>query len=153
MCAQGADRRTPGGKPASQYWWVGIWETAETANQPKNNPKWHPKAFKINENGVQHRWEIDEKSRLRRRCDFGAFREPQRPKGGNFLGALFGTIFGQKSKKTKKKMNTAIGHCPGALQERQKNDFREARKTSCFLDGFFIENGLLLEAIFNEKTM
>ena len=49
-------------------------------------------------------------------------------------------------------MNTAIGHCPGALQDHKKNDFWEARKTSCFLDGFFIENGLLLEAIFNEKN-
>ena len=56
-------------------------------------------------------------------------------------------------KKREKKINTAIGHGPGALQERKKNDFWEARKTSCFLDGFFIENGLLLEAIFNEKTI
>ena len=50
-------------------------------------------------------------------------------------------------------MNTAIGHCPGALQERKKDDYGEARKTSCFLNVFFIENGLLLEAIFNEKTI
>ena len=61
--------------------------------------------------------------------------------------------FRPKIQKNEKKMNTVIGHCPGALQERKKNDFWEARKTSCFLDGFFIENGLLLEAIFNEKTI
>ena len=35
LCAQGADRRTPGGKPANQYQWVGIWETAKTANQQR----------------------------------------------------------------------------------------------------------------------
>ena len=51
LCAQGADRRTPGGKPANQYQWVGIWETAKTANQHKSTPKWYPKARKINENG------------------------------------------------------------------------------------------------------
>ena len=151
LCAQGADRRTPGRKPAKQYWWLGIWETAKTANQHKSNPKWYPKVPKINENGVQNRWEIDEKSRLRRRCDFGAFREPQRTTCLTFLGPLFATIFGQESQKTWKKINTVIGHCPGALQERKKNDFWEARKTSCFLDGFFIENGLLFETIFNEK--
>ena len=39
------------------------------------------------------------------------------------FGHPLATIFGQKSKKRKKKMNTVIGHCPGALQERKKNDF------------------------------
>ena len=29
----------------------------------------------------------------------------------------------KNQKKNGKKMNTAIGHCPGALQERKKNDF------------------------------
>ena len=79
-------------------------------------------------------------------------RVPKRTKAVIRLGHHLATIFGQKSKKTKKKMNTVIGHCPGALQECKKNNFWEARKTSCFLDGFFIENGSLFEAIFNEKT-
>ena len=103
-CERGAQTAAPlGGNRRISMGWVGIWETAKTANQHKSNPKWVPKAPKINENGVQNRWEIDEKSRLRRRCDFGAFRVPERPKPLNLLGPLFGTIFGQKSKKTKKK--------------------------------------------------
>ena len=31
----GRDRRTPEGKPANQFEWVGIWEAAETANQQR----------------------------------------------------------------------------------------------------------------------
>ena len=48
--------------------------------------------------------------------------EKRTPKGGKWV-SLQVDIFDQKSKKAKKKMNTAIGHCPGALQERKKNDF------------------------------
>ena len=108
----------------------------------KNQWKWDPKA-------MQNRWKIEVASQMRFWSVFGG----QTTKKLIFWGPLFATIFGQKSEKTKKKINTVIGHCPGALQERKKNDFWEARKTSCFLDGFFIENGLLLEAIFNEKTI
>ena len=66
----------------------------------------------------------------------------------------FGDHFRPKiEKKRKKKINTVIGHCPGALQERKKNDFWEVRKTSCFLDGFFIEDGSLFDTIFDERTI
>ena len=38
-----------------------FWETAKTAIQLKNSPKWHPKTSKINENGVQNRLKINPK--------------------------------------------------------------------------------------------
>ncbi len=56
-------------------------------------------------------------------------REPSRKKDAKVLekgrppGTILRAIFAQKSQKNEKKMNTAIGHCPGALQERKKNDF------------------------------
>ena len=84
------------------------------------------KPSKYDQNGSQNRSEINEKSRLRRGCVFGAFLgspgAPNALRPGCFWEP-FGNHFRPKLLKNEKKMNTAIGHCPGALQERKKNDF------------------------------
>ena len=132
LCAQGADRRTPGRKPANQYWWVGIWETAETANQHKSNPKWVPKVPKINENGVQNRCKIDEKSRLRRRCDFGAFRAPKNKKGVTFGDPFLEPFSAKNPQKREKKSIRSSGTVPERSKNAKKTIFERLGKRLVF---------------------
>ena len=112
-----------------------------------------PKSWKYDQNGSPNRSQIDENSRFRRGYVFGEFLGRQMVPAPDAFGILLMTIFGQKIKKTEKNEYGHRALSRSAPRTQKKNDFWEARKTSCFFDGFFIENGLLLETLFNERTI